>query len=408
MTRPADPMRHWRLTPVINVAGTMTSIGASRVPDEIVDVVGRMLGRFVSMDELQARASAVIAEATGAEAGCVTDCSAAAMAQCVAAVLTGSDLAAIEALPETGGRERRVAIQVGHMINYGAPVDQAIRLAGAEIVPIGTAALCETFHLRRVLEAGCAAAFYVVSHHTVREGELPLDVFVETCREHGVPVIVDMASEYDLRGPIALGADLVVYSGHKFLSATTSGIVAGTRDLVRAVYLQHRGIGRCMKVGKEGVVGAMAALELWAKRDAVAVRKREEETVAGWLTALSGVAGLSCTLHYDWTGNPITRLKIVVDPREAGLYAWELAERLAAGTPSIAVRDDHCEAGEIYLDPCQVTTEEANQVSRAIAEAVAAARKNRDGCKKSWSDMKRNRERAILSWPDMGGRDGAA
>ena len=52
-----------------------------------------------------------------------------------------------------------------------------------------------------------------------------LDLFVNICHEHNVPVIVDMASEYDLTNPIKLVADLVIYSGHKFLSGVTSGIV---------------------------------------------------------------------------------------------------------------------------------------------------------------------------------------
>ena len=132
---------------------------------------------------------------------------------------------------------------------------------------------------------------YVVSHHTVRENELPMDVFIELCREHDVPVIVDMASEYDLTGPVALGASAAIYSGHKFLSGVTSGIVAGTAGLIRATYLQHRGIGRTMKAGKESVVGAMAALEMWLRRDHAAARRAEEARVALWMRELADIPG---------------------------------------------------------------------------------------------------------------------
>ena len=97
----------------------------------------------------------------------------------------------------------------------------------------------------------------------VRENELPLDLFVNICHEQNVPVIVDMASEYDLTNPIKLGADLVIYSGHKFLSGVTSGIVAGKKQFIKNVHLQNRGIGRHMKVGKEGIAGAISALECW-------------------------------------------------------------------------------------------------------------------------------------------------
>ncbi len=396
-----DPFVRWTLTPVINASGTMTGIGASRVPDDVRATVDRILASFVDMDELQSRAGAIIARVTGAEAGCVASCSAAAMTQTIAACLTGANLAKIEAIPVVTG-ERRVLLPMGHMVNYGAPVDQAIRLAGAEVVPVGTAAACETWHLTSALAEGAAAAMYVVSHHTVRENELPMDVFIALCRDHDVPVIVDMASEYDLTGPIALGASAAIYSGHKFLSGVTSGIVAGTSDLIRATYLQHRGIGRTMKAGKESVVGAMAALETWENRDHGAARRAEEARVALWMRELADIPGVSLAPHADWTGNPITRVRIAITPQSAGFHAWELAGRLAARTPRIVVRDDLVERQELYLDPCNVTDEEAAVVAAAIREEAGRFKATGDGCRESWSDIKRTREAAILAWSGDG------
>ena len=49
---------------------------------------------------------------------------------------------------------------------------------------------------------------------------------------------------------------MAIYSAHKFLGGPTAGIVAGGKPLVRAAFLQNMGIGRGMKVGKEGIVGA--------------------------------------------------------------------------------------------------------------------------------------------------------
>ena len=396
-----DPFARWNLTPVINASGTMTAIGASRVPDDVRAVVDRILASFVDMDELQSRAGAVIARMTEAQAGCVASCSAAAMTQTVAACLTGANLARIEALPTVAG-ERRVLLPMGHMVNYGAPVDQAVRLAGAEVVPVGTAAACETWHLADALAEGAAAALYVVSHHTVRENELPMDIFITLCREHDVPVIVDMASEYDLTGPVALGASAAIYSGHKFLSGVTSGIVAGTSDLVRATYLQHRGIGRTMKAGKESVAGAMAALESWERRDHAAARRAEEARVALWMRELADVPGVSVAAHADWTGNPITRVRIDVAPESARFHAWELAGRLAARKPRIVVRDDLIERQEIYLDPCNLTDDEAAVVASAIREEAERLGAGDDGGRTSWSDIKRAREAAVLAWSGDG------
>jgi L-seryl-tRNA(Ser) seleniumtransferase len=281
------------------------------------------------------------------------------------------------------------------MVNYGAPIPQGIALSGAEVVPLGTAALCEVHHLEAALRAGLAAAVYVVSHHTVREGELPLDLFIEICAGQGVPVIIDMASEYDLNGPVALGADAVIYSGHKFLSGPTSGIVAGRRRMIHRMVLQNRGIGRAMKIGKAGIVGAVAALEAWRRRDHAAARAREAAIVAHWLEALGDLPGVAAAPHDDWTGNPITRVELRLDPPRAGLFAWELAERLMEGDPRIALRDDHAEHQRLHLDPCNLTEVEAEAVATAIRAALAAARSVGDGCRTTWSAVKRRRSRAL-------------
>ena len=117
------------LRQVINVSGTMTSLGASIVVPEAVDTVSRILTEFVEIGDLHRKASAVIAEACGAEAGTVTASASAAITVAVAGSMTGADLARIERLPDTTGLERdEVAIQTGHMVWYGAPVEQALTL----------------------------------------------------------------------------------------------------------------------------------------------------------------------------------------------------------------------------------------------------------------------------------------
>ena len=60
------------LRQVINVSGTMTSLGASIVVPEAVDAVRRILSEFVEIGELHRKVSTVIAAATGGEAGTVT------------------------------------------------------------------------------------------------------------------------------------------------------------------------------------------------------------------------------------------------------------------------------------------------------------------------------------------------
>ena len=127
----ADIRKQLGLRPVINVSGTMTALGACIAAPGVVGAVSAILSEFVEIDDLQRRASVAIARACQTEAGFVTASCSAGITLGVAAAMTGADLAAIERLPDTTGLKNEVVILAGHMVSYGAPVEQAIRLAGA-------------------------------------------------------------------------------------------------------------------------------------------------------------------------------------------------------------------------------------------------------------------------------------
>jgi len=361
------------LRPIINVSGTMTALGASIIGPEAIRAMAEIAPQWVEMDDLQRKASAVIARLTGGEAGFVTASCASGIAMAIAGAMTGTRLLAVERLPDdTTGLKDEVIIQLGHIVNYGAPVDQSIRLAGARVVPAGTVSVAQGYHVDEAINERTAAGLYVVAHHTVQYGMLSLEEFCEICHGKDVPVIVDAASEYDLRGFLARGADVVIYSGHKFLSGPTSGLVAGRKDLVRAAYLQNRGIGRGMKVGKETIAGVMAALDAWETRDHAGIRAREDAALATWLTALQGLPGIVARIVPDPTDNPLDRLEVTVGP-ESGFSAAGLTAALAAGSPPVIVRNHEVERGHFYLDPCNLHPGEAEVVAHCLRALLTAA-----------------------------------
>jgi L-seryl-tRNA(Ser) seleniumtransferase len=400
VTDAADIRAQLGLRPVINVSGTMTALGASIVVPEAVEAVGAILREFVAIDDLQRKASATIARLCGAEAGFVTASCSAGITVGVAGAMTGGDLAAIERLPDATGLKSEVVILAGHMVSYGAPVEQAIRLAGARVVPVGQATSAHGYQLAGAISERTAAAVYVVSHHTVLYGMLPLGQFAEIAHSKGVPVIVDAASEYDLRGFIAAGADLALYSSHKFLGGPTGGIVAGRRDLVRAAYLQNSGIGRGMKVGKEGIAGAIAALEAWERRDHAAVRVRETRALQLWRDSLEGRPGVSVAIVPDPTDNPLDRLRVAVAPAAAHITAWDLADRLAAGSRPVIVRDHEIEHGYFLMDPCNLHPGEETIVAARLAEELDLALASNEIIATSVAERRARRVRSRLAWPD--------
>ncbi|CAN7722749.1 aminotransferase class V-fold PLP-dependent enzyme [Mesorhizobium caraganae] len=383
------------LRPIINVSGTMTTLGASIIVPEAISAMAEIASQWVEMDDLQRAASVITARLTGGEAGFITACCASGITMAIAGAMTGTNLLAIERLPDdTEGLKSEVVIQLGHIVNYGAPIDQSIRVAGAKVIPAGTVSVTQDYHVREAINERTAAALYVVAHHTVQYGMLSLEEFCEICHARGVPVIVDAASEYDLRSFLARGADIVVYSGHKFLSGPTSGIVTGRKDLVRAAYLQNRGVARAMKVGKESIAGTMAALEAWETRDHAGIRRREEAALNLWKGALQGIPGIAAHIIPDPTANPLDRLQIFVSP-ESRFTAAGLASALAAGSPPIIVRNHEVERGHFFLDPCNLHPGEAEIVAERLRAVLTAVEPPADAMKQPRKDSS-----GALRWPD--------
>lgn len=388
--------RH-RLTALINVSGTMTALGASLAAPGVARATAEAMDHFVSIHEAQARASEAIVRLTGAEAGFLTASASAGITLAVAGCMTGLDPARVEALPLHPGDRHEVVVQAGHLCAYGAPVEQAVSLAGARVRTVGQSTLCMDHQVGGALQQNTAAAVFVVSHHVVHYGQCPLDRFAELCHGAGVPVIVDAASEYDLRGFLEAGADVVIYSGHKFLGGPTSGIVAGRRDLIRAAYLQNMGIGRGMKIGKESIFGTIAALEAWELRDHTAARAAETRALTIWLDALADLPGVNPRVVPDPTGNPLDRLQVDVDPAELGATAATVARVLAERDPAIIVRNHEVELGFFQLDPCNLKDGQAEVVAESL-RAVLTQRELLQARPEDADAARNGSTRAYLRW----------
>ncbi len=388
------------LRPVINVSGTMTSLGASIVVPEAIAAISAILPQFVEVNDLQRKASAIIARLTGGEAGFVTASCSAGISLAVAATITGNDLLAIEKLPDVSTDKNEVLVQMGHVVSYGAPVDQAIRIAGGKVVFVGQATSTHRYHMENAITDRTAAAVFVVSHHVVDYGLLNLKEFVEIAHAKDVPVIVDAASEYDLRIFLEQGADIAIYSGHKFLGGPTSGIVTGQKELVRHAFLQNMGIGRGMKAGKESIAGVMAALVAWETRDHEGVRERETSYLQLWKQALDGRPGVTALIEPDPTNNPLERMRVIVTPQEAHITAWDLSDALARGNPPIIVRDHEVEHRYFYLDPCNLHPGQEKVVAQRLAEELDKARASNEIIATPLEKRSRHRFDAALRWPD--------
>src|ERR687884_549716 len=264
----ANPYLALGVRPFINCCSVRTMHGGSLMLPQVRAAVDAASRQFVNLDELMDAAGKRIAELTGAEWGIVTCGSAAAVALGTAACVAGNDPAKMLRLPFTEGMVNRVIIPRKQRFAY----DQAVRMIGCPIVEIDTRE-----ELDRALDEPVAMV----------------------CLPRGIPILVDAASEHIERPSpwLRRGADLVVYSGGKFLRGPqTSGLLLGDKGLCEAAGRNgspHQALGRPMKVSKEDIVGVVAALEYWfGERDEEAERRRWDAdlaTIAERFGAIDGV-----------------------------------------------------------------------------------------------------------------------
>jgi L-seryl-tRNA(Ser) seleniumtransferase len=373
VTTTADLLTELGLRPVINLAGSVSRLGGTALAPEVVEAMAAASRSFVPLVELQAWASAAIAEATGAEAGCIASGAAACLFLASAACLARLDPAVMDRLPDTTGIPNEIAVHRAHR----NPYDHALRAAGARFVEFGYLGPANPgtrrWQLEAVLSDRTVAVFYPAA---VTPGVLPLSEVASVAHARGLPVIVDAAEMLppasNLRRFFEEGADLVAFSGGKAIGApAASGMLAGRRDLILSATAQQQDmyvrpgswpgpqggstasvlpdppqqpVGRIVKVGREEIVGFVVALRRYLAADhapAVARWRRMAEEIAA---AIDGLGGASAEIRTDHTVS-------IVAIRPAGDGSPAVAARLIAG---LREDDPRVWAGEEYTDEGRV------------------------------------------------------
>jgi L-seryl-tRNA(Ser) seleniumtransferase len=352
--------------PFINCCSVRTMHGGSLMLPEVREAVDAASRQFVNLDELMEAASKRIAELTGAESGIVTCGSAAAVALGTAACVAGNDPAKMLRLPFTDGMVNRAIIPAKQRFAY----DQSVRMCGCTIVEVETRA-----DLDEALQQPVAIVVLLGKQEHLTS--VRLEEFVSVCKPKGIPIMVDAASEHIERPSpwLARGADLVVYSGGKFLRGPqTSGLLLGNKKLVEAAWRNgspHQALGRPMKVSKEDIIGVLAALEVWfGQRDSTAERKRWDEDCAVIAKRVAQIPGAVGEVIAPSGVDRVPRLKITWDRERYPLDGLALRQRVLDGEPRVMLDDNSATENSIAVDPFQLQPGEAEQVGDAVVAAL--------------------------------------
>ncbi|MFH9296751.1 aminotransferase class V-fold PLP-dependent enzyme [Streptomyces sp. NPDC017520] len=352
---------------VVSAQGNATPLGSSPLSERVVSAMANAAGHHVDMEQLRRSSGTLLAKAAGSEDACPTSGAAAGIVMAVAACIAGDDITRVERLPDSTGLRNEVVLQKGHAISCGASISQMIALGGGRTIEVGAVNQTLPRHVTGAINERTAALVYVSStNHAVHHGGVPLETLIEIGRERGVPVIVDAAGEEDLRHWVATGADLVVFSGPKMVGAPTTGFICGRADLIGACRAQYAGIARPMKVGKENLMGLLAAVDEYISIDLEERAEEQLQRMSALLPRLRRLPGIAARLVRDEYGRKLCRIALTVDPSDAGRTATTLTEEMKAGDPPVYLGDFRIHLGELDIDPSSLAPSEEEIVLRGL------------------------------------------
>jgi L-seryl-tRNA(Ser) seleniumtransferase len=357
-----------RLRPVINATGTIlhTNLGRALLPRAAIEAISSIAGRAVNLEYdlthgARGRREQVIerllVDLTSAEAATVVNNNAAAV------------LVAVNSL--AAGKE--VVVSRGELVEIGGAfrIPDLLARSGATLREVGTTNRTHPADYERAINANTGLLLKVHTSNYRIVGftsDVSLSELVAIARRHGLPVMEDLGSgalidlsqfglpkEPVVAEQIALGADIVTFSGDKILGGPQAGLVVGKRAWVKL--LAENPLHRAVRCGKLTIAALEATLQLYRhSADVVAAiptlrmlaRPLDEigSLGAGVLPALARALGddfrVSLEDSTSQVGSgalPIDELPTkVIAVESRALSAERVAERFRASQPPIIGR----------------------------------------------------------------------
>ncbi len=360
------------IRPIINASATLTRLGGSRMPEEVLEAMHAAAGSFIDLPLLQARVGDRIAELTRNDAAFVSSGAAGGIVLAVATFMAAPNEPDPMAYPMLKGITRSEAIVFASQRNG---YDFAILQTGASIVECDDT--LASFEAAITGRTACLVWFA----GALAANSPPIEDVVAIARKHRIPVLVDAAAQIP---PVSnlwhftkdLGCDGVVFSGGKGIRGPqAAGLLLGTRDLIagcRRLSSPTQGIGRPMKVGKEELAGMLAAVRYTLEQDEQAMLGRYEAIVRNWIESLSGITGVTTERGFpSEAGQPHARAIVRLDAGFRKTRDQVVAE-LRTGDIWIEVSALADDPFAIALNPQTLTREEADIVAARLRQVLTS------------------------------------
>jgi len=315
--------------PFINARGTWTYLSGSLELPEVRAAKQEASKHFVDIFELQRAAGKKLAELSGAESGMVTSGAAGAISSATAGCMAGTDPARIWQLPDTTGMKNEVIMFGGR-----SAFDSAVRLTGAKLVVTRT---------HDELQAAINPQTAMI--YTTALGQR-LEKAIAIAKQASVPLMLDDAAGIppieNLKLYAKMGLDLYCFSGGKGLAGPQcSGILLGRKDLIDAALANtspwEGAVCRAMKVGKEEVMGCLAAVERWMTMDLEELNRQWNQKVKRIASLVETVPGVTTEIKIPEGGNRYPTLTVKWDEVGWGFSVADCDRALRDGEPRIEV-----------------------------------------------------------------------
>jgi len=379
--------------PIINASGPVTRLGGAAMPQTVLEAIQDAAREWVPIEQLQAAASKMISQVTGAEAGLVTSGAAASLTLGAAAIMAGYDLGRMGRLPNTESMPNEFVVARDQRSGY----DHAVRAAGAKLVEVGFNEVVAGAGVRRAEAWEYEAAFNErtagVLYVYTSTSQPALESVVEAAHRHDLPVLVDAAGELPPRAnlmlPAMTKADLVAFSGGKAIRGPQStGLLCGEKELIASAALQmldmddhwelweppvefidrrklkgmpRHGIGRSMKVAKEEIVALVTALAIFASEDPTDQNEMHREHLQLIVEAVEGPT-VCCDIVESLGDERVPLLEITL----IAVDALEVCRGLRKATPPIYVGHGKLSEGKLVINPMCLDRDAAETLARQL------------------------------------------
>lgn len=264
----------------------------------------------------------------------VTAGAAAAIKLATAACITCGNKSAVINIPtEMQGLKNEVIVQKAHHYDY----DHAIRDCGARFVDVETLDEYE----RAFTDRTVMTQFF----NAAESGRIGREDWVRVAHKNGVPCFNDAAADVP---PIAnlwnyteMGFELVAFSGGKGIRRPQcTGLLLGKKDLIDAAMLNNspysNTIGRGMKVGKEEIIGLVAAVDWFLNQDDAAMEAEFCKLAAVIAERVQSVPTVEARIFIPPVANHVPHLLITYDVNRIKLTATEVMQRCAKGVRALS------------------------------------------------------------------------